>query len=82
MFVVAELSGNHGQSFDEAVKLVRMAKEAWAPMRVKLQTYTADTLTIPGDREWFTIKGGMVWGTVRTLHNLYEESLPHAVGDG
>ncbi len=72
MFVVAELSGNHGQSFDEAVKLVRMAKEAGADA-VKLQTYTADTLTIPGDREWFTIKGGTVWDG-RTLHNLYEES--------
>ncbi len=72
MFVVAELSGNHGQSFVEAVKLVRMAKEAGADA-VKLQTYTADTLTLPCDKEWFMIKGGTVWDG-KTLHTLYKES--------
>ncbi len=72
VFVIAELSGNHGHSFNEAVKLVRLAKEAGADA-IKLQTYTADTLTLPCDKEWFTIKGGTVWDG-RTLHNLYEES--------
>ena len=49
-----------------------LAKEAGADA-IKLQTYTADTITIPSDKEWFKIKGGTVWDG-RTLHNLYEES--------
>jgi pseudaminic acid synthase len=72
VFVVAELSGNHGQSFDAAVKLVHLAKEAGADA-VKLQTYTADTITIPSDKEWFRIAGGTLWDG-RTLHDLYQES--------
>lgn len=72
VFVVAELSGNHGQSFDAAVKLVHLAKDAGADA-IKLQTYTADTITIPSGEEWFRIEGGTLWDG-RTLHDLYQES--------
>ena len=72
VFVIAELSGNHGQSFDAAVKLVHLAKEAGADA-IKLQTYTADTITIPSNKEWFRIEGGTLWDG-RTLHDLYQQS--------
>ncbi|MFO0852003.1 MAG: pseudaminic acid synthase [Gemmataceae bacterium] len=71
-YLIAELSANHGQDFDQAVKLVRAAKEAGADA-VKLQTYTADTLTIPSDRPEFRIGGGTLWDG-RTLHALYGEA--------
>lgn len=71
-YLIAELSANHGHDFDQAVKLVRAAKEAGADA-VKLQTYTADTLTIPSDRPEFRIGGGTLWDG-RTLHALYGEA--------
>lgn len=72
VFVVAELSGNHGQNFDAAVRLVHLAKEAGADA-VKLQTYTADTITTPSEKESFWIVGGTLWDG-RTLHHLYQQS--------
>lgn len=72
IFVVAELSANHNQSFDHAVAIVRAAKNAGADA-VKLQTYTADTITIRSDRECFRIRGGTLWDG-RTLHDLYGEA--------
>ena len=72
VYVVAELSANHRQDFDEAVKLVHLAKEAGADA-VKLQTYTADTITIRSDREYFRIGGGTLWDG-RTLYDLYDEA--------
>jgi N-acetylneuraminate synthase len=70
--VVAELSANHRQEFDEAVKLVKAAKEAGADA-VKLQTYTAETLTLRCDSEHFRIQGGTLWDG-RSLFDLYEEA--------
>ena len=72
VYVIAELSGNHNQNFDQAVRIVHAAKEAGADA-VKLQTYTADTITIRCDREEFRIGGGTLWDG-RNLHDLYGEA--------
>ncbi len=71
-YAVAEVSANHHQDLDQAVKLIEAAKEAGADA-VKLQTYTPDTLTIRLDREYFRIGGGTLWDG-RTLHDLYSEA--------
>lgn len=69
--IVAEVSANHNQSFDRAESIIRAAAASGANA-VKLQTYTADTLTIPCDNEYFRIKGTLWEG--RTLHDLYQEA--------
>ena len=56
VYVVAELSANHHQNFDQAAKVIQAAKDAGADA-VKLQTYTADTITIASDRPEFRIGG-------------------------
>jgi pseudaminic acid synthase len=71
-YIVAELSANHNQDFDQAVKIVQAAKEAGADA-VKLQTYTADTITIRSDREEFLIGGGTLWDG-KNLYDLYGEA--------
>lgn len=70
--VVAELSGNHLGSFDRAASMVHAAKQAGADA-IKLQTYTADTLTLDCRLERFRIRGGTLWDD-RTLHDLYREA--------
>ena len=70
-YVVAEMSANHNQSFDDAVKILEAAKDAGADA-IKLQTYTPDTLTIDCDREYFQINGGIWQG--RSLYELYGEA--------
>lgn len=70
-FVVAELSANHNQAFEQAVRLIQAAKEAGADA-VKLQTYTPDTITIDCDNAYFRIKGTIWEG--RGLHELYREA--------
>ena len=71
VYIIAELSANHNQSLQRAKDTVIAAAEAGADA-VKLQTYTADTLTIPCDNEYFRIKG-TIWDG-RTLHELYQEA--------
>ncbi|MPM49101.1 Pseudaminic acid synthase [bioreactor metagenome] len=69
-FIIAEMSANHLQSFDNAVKIIKEAKRAGADA-IKLQTYTPDTITIDCDNEYFQIKQDTIWdGT--TLHKLYK----------
>ena len=71
-FVVAELSANHHGSLDEAVALVRAAKRAGADA-VKLQTYTADTMTLDVDSDLFRLDANSPWAG-RTLFDLYKEA--------
>ena len=71
-YVIAELSANHNQNFDQAVRILHAAKDAGADA-VKLQTYTADTITLRSDKECFRIAGGTLWDG-RILHDLYQEA--------
>lgn len=72
VYIIAELSANHNGSLDEALRLVHAAKEAGADA-VKLQTYTADTMTLKSDKPWFRIGQGTIWEG-RNLHDLYQEA--------
>ena len=71
-FIIAELSANHGGKIEIAKETIKAAKEIGANA-IKLQTYTADTLTLDSDKEDFIIKGGTLWDNKR-LYDLYEEA--------
>ncbi len=71
-FIVAELSANHNQKFEIALDTVKAAKESGADA-IKLQTYTADTLTIDSHKSYFQIKQGTLWDG-KTLYQLYQEA--------
>lgn len=70
-YVIAEVSANHNGRIEKALELITSAKECGADA-VKLQTYTADTLTLDSDGDDFLIKGTLWEG--RTLHELYQEA--------
>lgn len=70
-FCVAEMSGNHLKDYGRAVEIIHAAKEAGADA-VKLQTYTADSLSLDCDNEFFQIHGGL-WDGM-TEYKLYEEA--------
>ena len=72
VYIIAELSANHNQDFNQAVQLIKAAKEAGADA-VKLQTYTPDTITIDCDNEYFRIGKGTIWEG-KTLYKLYQEA--------
>ncbi len=72
-FVIAELSGNHGGSLGRALETVDAVADAGADA-IKLQTYTADTMTLDVDLPWFHVNDpGSLWSG-RHLHDLYEEA--------
>lgn len=71
LFIIAEISANHLGSLARALRLIEVAKEAGADA-VKLQSYTADRMTLDCDRPDFTIEGGPWAG--RRLHDLYREA--------
>ena len=71
-FIIAELSANHNHKYELAIETIRAAKEAGADA-IKVQTYTADTITINCDNEYFQIKHGTLWDG-RSLYNLYQEA--------
>lgn len=70
-FCVAEMSGNHLHDYGRAVEIIHAAKEAGADA-IKLQTYTADSLSVDCDKEYFQIHGGL-WDGM-TEYQLYQEA--------
>jgi len=71
-YIIAELSANHGGKIEIAKDTIKAAKECGANA-IKLQTYTADTLTLNCDKEDFIIKGGTLWDN-KKLYDLYKEA--------
>ncbi|MCH9813715.1 MAG: pseudaminic acid synthase [Epsilonproteobacteria bacterium] len=71
-YIIAEVSANHNQDYDTAKEMLKAAKEAGADA-VKLQTYTADTMTLDVHNEYFTIDQGTIWDG-KNLYALYKEA--------
>lgn len=71
VFIIAELSANHNGSLETAIETIRAAKRTGADA-IKLQTYTADTLTLDSEKEDFIIKGTIWEG--KKLYDLYQEA--------
>lgn len=72
VYIVAELSANHGHKLENALASVHAAKAAGADA-IKIQTYTADTITLNCDKPDFQVNTGTMWDGV-TLHQLYEQA--------
>ena len=72
VFIVAELSANHGGNLKTAVETIKAAKKSGADA-IKLQTYTPDTMTINCNSKDFIVTGGSIWDG-RTFYDLYKEA--------
>ncbi|MEO7157238.1 MAG: pseudaminic acid synthase [Vicinamibacterales bacterium] len=72
-FVIAEMSGNHNQSLERALHIVTAAAQSGAHA-LKIQTYTADTMTIDSDADGFRIEDGASLWKGASLHKLYQEA--------
>lgn len=72
VFIIAELSANHNGSLENALLTIKAAKRAGADA-IKLQTYTADTITIDSKTDDFRLKQGTIWDG-KYLHDLYKEA--------
>ena len=72
VYIIAELSANHNGSLQAALDTIKAAHECGANA-IKLQTYTADTLTLDSDKDDFIIKGGTLWDN-KTFYDLYKEA--------
>lgn len=70
-YVIAEMSANHAGDYNRAVEIIHAAKESGADC-IKIQTYTADTITLDCRNEYFTLKGG-TWNG-QNLHDLYRKA--------
>jgi pseudaminic acid synthase len=72
VFIIAELSANHNQDYNLAVKTLKAAKNAGADA-IKLQTFTPDTITLSSNKKYFQIKHGTLWDG-KTLYDLYKQA--------
>lgn len=71
VYIIAEMSANHGGDYNRAIEIIHEAKKAGADC-VKIQTYTADTMTLECDNKYFRIESGKWAG--ETLYNLYSKA--------
>ncbi len=71
VYIIAEMSANHNQNYDKAVKIINAAKKAGADA-IKVQTYTPDTITLNCNNDYFKIKHGIWKG--KNLYQLYKEA--------
>ena len=71
-YIIAEMSGNHNMDYNRAVEIIRAAKEAGADA-IKLQTYTADTMTLDCDDYCFQLTQGTLWDG-NSLYELYKKA--------
>ena len=71
-FIIAEMSANHGHNINKAYRIIDAAAKAGVDA-IKLQTYTADTITLDSDKKYFQIKVNDAWKG-QSLHSLYKKA--------